>query len=75
MHGSSGYLHGDGESQSPEAALPPKKRYIPSPEQCKEQWEKISLYFDRVFFYIFGGTALLIPLIVAASLDRKMLGV
>ncbi|XP_066915847.1 neuronal acetylcholine receptor subunit alpha-3-like isoform X2 [Clytia hemisphaerica] len=75
MHGSSGYLHGDGESQSPEAPIVQKKRYSPSPEQCKEQWEKISLYLDRVFFYVFCGTALLIPLIVAASLDRKMLGV
>ena len=89
MHGSSGYLNGEGESHTTEAgevvdtqppppskiALLKKKRFVPTAEQNKKRWHEISGYFDNACFYIFGSAAFLVPLIVAATLDRKSLGV
>lgn len=77
MHGSSGYLNGDGESTIPEGVpvVNKTKRFAPTPEQNKERWQEISSYFDCVCFYFFGASALLVPLIVASTLDRKNLGV
>ena len=76
MHGSSGYLNGDGESTATEAVpVAVKKRFTPTPEQNKKRWQEISSYFDCCSFYFFGASALLVPLIVASTLDRKSLGV
>ena len=74
MHGSSGYLNGDGESIATEVPVV-KKRFAPTPQQNKERWQEISGYFDCACFYFFGASAFLVPLIVAATLDRKSLGV
>lgn len=77
MHGSSGYLNGEGESTATEAApvAVKTKRFTPTPEENKKRWQEISSYFDCCSFYFFGASALLVPLIVASTLDRKSLGV